>query len=70
MYDLRTLDRRIRTWLKHVPLSAIVVLLKAIHDELKSRRAVTRSAVRSLASVEHRSAVATDACGERVEAHP
>lgn len=42
MYDLRTLDGRIRTWLRHVPLSAIVVLLKAIHEELRSRAATRR----------------------------
>lgn|SRR5260370_37754464 len=40
MYDLRALDSRVRTWLSHVPLAAIVVLLEAIHDELRSRRGI------------------------------
>lgn len=42
MTDLATLDCRARTWLKRVPLSAIVILLKAIHEELKSRAAPGR----------------------------
>ena len=42
MYDVRVcdtsvLDSRVRAWLKRVPLLAIVVLLEAIDDELRSR---------------------------------
>lgn len=37
MTDLASLDSQIRAWLKHAPLSAIVVLLTAIHQELQSR---------------------------------
>ena len=37
MTDLASLESKIRGWLKRVPLSAIVILLKAIHQELKSR---------------------------------
>lgn len=42
MIDLAKLDFRARTWLKRVPLSAIVILLKAIHEELESRAATRR----------------------------
>lgn len=37
MTDLAWLDSKVRGWLKRVPLSAIVILLKAIQDELKCR---------------------------------
>jgi len=37
MIDLVWLDSKVRGWLKRVPLSAIVILLKAIHQELQSR---------------------------------
>jgi hypothetical protein len=37
MTDLASLDSKIRGWLKRVPLSAIVILLKAIHQELQWR---------------------------------
>ncbi len=37
MTDLTWLDSKVRGWLKHAPLSAIVILLKAIHHELESR---------------------------------
>lgn len=37
MTDLAWLDSKVRGWLKRVPLSVIVVLLTAIHQELQSR---------------------------------
>lgn len=38
MIDRVGVDSKIRAWLKRVPLSAIMILLKAVHDELKSRK--------------------------------
>ncbi len=37
MTDPAWLDSKVRGWLKRAPLSAIVILLTAIHQELKSR---------------------------------
>lgn len=37
MTDLAWLDSKVRGWLKHASLSAIVILLTAIHQELQSR---------------------------------
>lgn len=42
MTDLAVLDSKIRAWLERVPLSAIVIALKAIHDELKFRNRTPR----------------------------
>lgn len=53
MYNLRALDSRVRPWLRHVPLSAIVVLLMAIHDELRVRGGTSHPSVRSPALVQH-----------------
>ncbi len=53
MYDLQALDSRVRTWLRHAPLSAIVVLLKAIHDELRVRGGTSHPSVKSPARVQH-----------------
>jgi hypothetical protein len=39
MMDLSSLDHKMRHWLRHVPLSAIVILLEAVRDELESRTA-------------------------------
>ncbi len=49
MTDLAWLDSKVRGWLKRVPLSAIVILLTAIHQELQSRnRAHNLRGVRSI----------------------
>jgi hypothetical protein len=53
MYNLRALDSRVRTWLRHAPLSAIVVLLKAINDELGVRGGASHPSVKSPARVQH-----------------
>lgn len=42
MTDLAVLDSKIRARLERVPLSAIVIVLKAIHDELKFRNRTPR----------------------------
>lgn len=37
MTDRAELDSTIRSWLKRVPLSAIVILLEAVRDEIGAR---------------------------------
>lgn len=43
MIDLTWLDSKVRGWLKRAPLSAIVILLKAVHQELQARNRAHRS---------------------------
>jgi len=50
MTDLVRLDSKIRSWLKRASLPAIVILLKAVHDELKSRTRAHSSLVVRLRS--------------------
>lgn len=47
MTNLASLDSKIRRWLKRIPLSAIVVLLEAVRDEVGSRAAARRPLIGS-----------------------
>jgi hypothetical protein len=58
MTDLDLLDSKVRRWLKGVPLSAVVVLLQAIHDELKSRATARSIPIRSVSVLKRFRAVA------------
>jgi hypothetical protein len=43
MTDFMLLEGKLRGWLRRVPLSVIVLLLEAVHDELRSRNRTATS---------------------------